>query len=330
MSARRGLAALAQRARGSLGASVPSISGAQLRVANDAVSMLDPAEARHASRQIVKQRMKSVGNISKITAAMKMVAASRLRGTQLRCEASRGMPQPMTKLMGDNPDAKVAHTTIVPITSDKGLCGGINSTVVKYTRIVDRINTETEGNEKSALYILGDKGRAQLVRGDGAQKIVCVVQDSMKAKDGLSFSAASMVAEGIMAQGADKTQVIFNRFQSVISFKPTVATILSPAAFDKMAEESGGVSFDSYEVEGPDRGELLLDLGEFQMAVTMYNAMLENATSELGSRMTAMENSTKNAKDMLSRLTLFYNRTRQAAITTELIEIISGAAALEG
>ena len=124
----------------------------------------------------VKQRMKSVGNISKITAAMKMVAASRLRGTQLRCEASRGMPQPMTKLMGDNPgvlsaanfsfllhiyfllvccahrasnissaDAKVAHTTIVPITSDKGLCGGINSTVVKYTRIVDRINTETEG-----------------------------------------------------------------------------------------------------------------------------------------------------------------------------------------
>ena len=116
----------------------------------------------------------------------------------------------------------------------------------------------------------------------------------------------------------------------VISFKPTVATILSPAGFERVAEKAGGHSLDSYEMEGPDRGEFLLDLGEFYMAATLYNAMLENATSELGSRMQSMENSTKNAKEMLGRLTLFYNRTRQAAITTELIEIISGAAALEG
>lgn len=106
--------------------------------------------------------------------------------------------------------------------------------------------------------------------------------------------------------------MIFNRFQSVIAFKPTVATILSPAAIEKRAEEEGGLAFDSYEVEGPDRGELLLDLSEFQLAATLYNAMLENATSELGSRMQSMENSTKNAQDMLARLTLFYNRTRQA------------------
>lgn len=106
--------------------------------------------------------------------------------------------------------------------------------------------------------------------------------------------------------------MIFNRFQSVISFKPTVATILSPAAVEKRAEEEGGLAFDMYEVEGPDRGELLLDLSEFQLAATLYNAMLENATSELGSRMQSMENSTKNAQDMLARLTLFYNRTRQA------------------
>lgn len=123
---------------------------------------------------------------------------------------------------------------------------------------------------------------------------------------------ASLIADGITKLGADKTQVVFNRFQSVISFKPTVATILSPAAIEKRAEEEGGLSFDQYEVEGPDRGELLLDLSEFQLAATLYNAMLENATSELGSRMQSMENSTKNAQDMLARLTLFYNRTRQA------------------
>mmetsp|Transcript_28683 Transcript_28683/g.91472 ORF Transcript_28683/g.91472 Transcript_28683/m.91472 type:complete len:95 (+) Transcript_28683:393-677(+) len=92
----------------------------------------------------------------------------------------------------------------------------------------------------------------------------------------------------------------------------------------------GGGSLDSYEMEGPDRAEMLQDLGEFQLAATLYSAYLENATSEQASRMSAMDNSSRNASDMLERLTLFYNRSRQAAITTELIEIISGAAALEG
>lgn len=123
---------------------------------------------------------------------------------------------------------------------------------------------------------------------------------------------AALIADNIAKLNVDKTQVIYNRFQSVIAFKPTVATILSPAALEKRAEEEGGLAFDQYEVEGPDRGELMLDLSEFQLAATLYNAMLENATSELGSRMQSMENSTKNAQDMLARLTLFYNRTRQA------------------
>ena len=179
--------------------------------------------------------------------------------------------------------------------------------------------------------VVGETGRAQLTRGEIAQKVSAVIVDSSKSKDGLSFAAASLLAEALLKEGADKTQLVFNRFHSVISFKPTVATVLSPAAIEKALEEAGGSSaFDSYEAEGPDRGELLLDLTELQLGVTLYNAMLENATSELGSRMQSMENSTKNAGEMLSKLTLFYNRTRQAAITTELIEIISGAAALEG
>jgi len=271
--------------------------------------------------------MKSVGNIAKITKAMKMVAASRLRGVQTRMEQSRGLPLPMVKMLGDTPGATTANTTIVPITSDKGLCGGINTSVVKYTKIVEGV-AEDMGSAGS-LFVVGEKGRAQLARGATAAKLAHCVVDTSKSKDGISFAMASMVADTLLRGGYDKLQVIYNRFQSVISFKPTVATLLSPAALEAAADE-GGLAIDTYEVEGPDRSEFLLDLSEFQLAATLYNAMLENSTSELGSRMQSMENSTKNAQEMLAKLTLYYNRTRQAAITTELIEIISGAAALEG
>jgi len=317
--------------------------------------------------------MKSVGNIAKITKAMKMVAASRLRGVQTRMEQSRGLPQPFVKLLGDAPGAcragpfsvgllslvsgsppsgprfasprgalpssalterapsgaVSATTLVIPITSDKGLCGGINTTVVKYTKIVDEI--AADAGSTSTLFLVGEKGRAQLARGATAAKVGNVVVDTAKSKEGMSFVMASMVADEILkGPGFEKVQIIFNRFQSVIAFKPTVATLLSTATMDAAAEEGGMIPFDAYEVEGPDRGEFLLDLGEFQLAATLYNAMLENSTSELGSRMQSMENSTKNAQEMLHKLTLYYNRTRQAAITTELIEIISGAAALEG
>lgn len=217
--------------------------------------------------------------------------------------------------------ATAAKTTIVPVTSDKGLCGGINSTVVKYTKIVDGVADDF--GSASSLVVVGEKGRAQLARGATAQKMAQCVVDTSKSKDGITFAMASMVADSLLRGGYDKLQVIYNRFQSVISFKPTVATLLSPAVLEASADE-GGLAIDTYETEGPDRSEFLLDLSEFQLAATLYNAMLENSTSELGSRMQSMENSTKNAQEMLAKLTLYYNRTRQAAITTELIEIISG------
>ncbi len=210
-----------------------------------------------------------------------------------------------------------AKTTILPITSDKGLCGGINSTVVKYTKIIDGIAGDS--GSASNLFVVGEKGRAQLARGATQQKVSQVVVDTAKSKDGISFVMASMVADAILKDGYEKLQIVYNRFQSVIAFKPTVATLLSTPALEAAADE-GGLLFDSYEVEGPDRSEFLLDLGEFQLAATLYNALLENSTSELGSRMQSMENSTKNAQEMLAKLTLYYNRTRQAAITTELIE----------
>nr|CAN80974.1 hypothetical protein VITISV_014454 [Vitis vinifera] len=130
----------------------------------------------------------------------------------------------------------------------------------------------------------------------------------------------------------DALRIVFNKFRSIISFVPTTSTVLSPEVVEREAEAGGKLGdLDSYEIEGGEtKGEILQNLAEFQFSCVLFNAVLENACSEQGARMSAMDSSSRNAGDMLDRLTLTYNRTRQAAITTELTEIISGASALEG
>lgn len=278
---------------------------------------------RHASQLAVKQRMRSVQNIAKITSAMKMVAASKMRVAQINTEKSRGLLTPFIKLLGDLPAVEVETNVAVPVTTDKGLCGGINSTVSKYAR--GTLKAFNEEGQHSELVVIGEKGKAQLQR-DQASHIKETIADVGKVR--ITFAQVSAIAEELMKTEYDAARIIFNRFSSAISFKPTVATVLSPDALEKEVESGG--KLDVYEMEGPDRGELLQDLAEFQLAATLNNALLENNCSEQASRMSAMESSTKNAKEMLDKLTLSYNRTRQAAITTELTEIISGAAALEG
>jgi len=326
---RRGGVALAKALRAPAGAAfpqsaLPAGTSSFLPAAAAAANTGSAEGARGISLQIVKQRMRSVGNIGKITKAMKMVAASRLRGTQEKMERSRGIVKPFPKLLGDSPASEFETTCVVPITSDKGLCGGINSSVVKYTKVVGAVTAEL--GSTMDLKIIGEKGRAQLVRGEENQLISTIIVDAFKTPP--TFVQASMVAEKVLESGFEKAQIVFNQYKSAIAFKPTITTVLSPEALEKVGEE--GLLIDTYEVEGPDRSEFLLDLYEFQTGCVMYNGMLENAASELGSRMQAMENSSKNAGEMLQKLTLTYNRTRQAAITTELIEIISGASALEG
>ncbi|KAF2565837.1 hypothetical protein F2Q68_00027869, partial [Brassica cretica] len=129
----------------------------------------------------------------------------------------------------------------------------------------------------------------------------------------------------------DALRIVYNKFHSVVAFLPTVATVLSPEIIEKESEVGGKLGeLDSYEIEGGEtKGEILQNLAEFQFSCVMFNAVLENACSEMGARMSAMDSSSRNAGEMLDRLTLTYNRTRQASITTELIEIISGASALE-
>ncbi|XP_009416569.2 ATP synthase subunit gamma, mitochondrial isoform X2 [Musa acuminata AAA Group] len=289
---------------------------------------LGPMGARSVSTQAVRNRMKSVKNIQKITKAMKMVAASKLRAVQVRTENSRGIWQPFTALLGDNPSVDVKKNVIVAITSDKGLCGGINSTSVKVSKALYKL---TSGPEKETKYVvLGEKGKVQLVR-DSKNSIEMNITELQK--NPLNYTQVSVLADDILKNMEyDALRIIYNKFQSVVSFLPTVSTILSPETVEKESEAGGKLgSLDFYEIEGGDtKAEVLQNLAEFQFSCVLFNAVLENACSELGARMSAMDSSSRNAGEMLDRLTLTYNRTRQASITTELIEIISGASALTG
>ncbi|KAH8493216.1 hypothetical protein Peur_072249 [Populus x canadensis] len=283
---------------------------------------------RSISTQVVRNRMKSVKNIQKITKAMKMVAASKLRLIQTRAENSRGLWQPFTALLGDSPSVDVKKNVIVTVSSDKGLCGGINSTAVKISRAFNKL---TLGPEKETKYvILGEKAKAQLIRDSKKNIAICMTELQ---RNPLNYTQVSVLADDILKNVEyDALRIVFNKFQSVVSFLPTMATVLSPEVVEREAESGGRLGdLDSYEIEGGEtKGEILQNLAEFQFSCVLFNAVMESACSEQGARMSAMDSSSRNAGDMLDRLTLTYNRTRQASITTELTEIISGAAALEG
>ncbi|CAN1277634.1 ATP synthase subunit gamma, mitochondrial [Linum perenne] len=265
-----------------------------------------PLGVRSISTQIVRNRMKSVKNIQKITKAMKMVAASKLRAIQTKTENSRGLWQPFTALLGDTPAVDVKKNIVVTVSSDKG-------------------------PEKEVKYvILGEKAKAQLLR-DSKKDIELSISELQK--NPLNYTQVAVIADDILKNVEyDALRIVFNKFQSVVSFLPTMSTVLSPEIVEREAEAGGSLGeLDSYEIEGGEtKGEILQNLAEFQFSCVMFNAVLENACSEQGARMSAMDSSSRNAGDMLDRLTLTYNRTRQASITTELTEIISGASALEG
>lgn len=284
--------------------------------------------SRTISTQIVRNRMKSVKSIQKITKAMKMVASSKLRAIQTKTENSRGLWQPFTALIRDVPGISVKKNVILIVSSDKGLCGGINSTSVKISKTFANVES---GPEKEIKYVvLGEKGKVLLQR-DSSKHITMSVGEMQK--NPLNFTQVSMLVDDILKNVEfDALRIVFNRFQSIVSFTPTVSTILSSEVIEKESEMGGRLGdLDSYEIEGSEtKGEVLQNLSEFHVVCALFNACLESSCSEQGARMSAMDSSSRNAGEMLDRLTLSYNRTRQASITTELSEIISGAAALTG
>ncbi|KAG6752992.1 hypothetical protein POTOM_043036 [Populus tomentosa] len=275
-----------------------------------------PLGVRSISTQVVRNRMKSVKNIQKITKAMKMVAASKLRLIQTRAENSRGLWQPFTALLGDAPSVDVKKNVIVTVSSDKGLCGGINSTAVKISRAFNKL---TLGPEKETKYvILGEKAKAQLIRDSKKNIAICMTELQ---RNPVNYTQVSVLADDILKNVEyDALRIVFNKFESVVSFLPTMATVLSPEVVEREAESVGRLGdLDSYEIEGGEtKGEILQNLAEFQFSCVLFNAVMESACSEQGARMSAMDSSSRNAGDMLDRLTLTYNRSLSLFLSVSL------------
>ena len=286
----------------------------------------------------LRNRITSVKSTQKITSAMKMVAASKLKRAQEQAEAGRPYAERMERMLAGAagavpagaPGPKLMSGTgaeqvhlLVPVTSDRGLCGGFNSNVARETR--RRLRALQGEGKQVKLFCIGRKGRDNLRR-DFAGQIVHDITDigrqrvSFEEADGIATKILEMFEQGEF----DVCTVIYNRFKSAISQIVTPQQLI-PVALPAVAEPAAGGS--SYEFE-PSEEQILAELLPRNLAVQVYRALLESAASEQGARMTAMDSATRNAGDMIGRLTLQYNRTRQAAITKELIEIISGAEAL--
>ena len=286
----------------------------------------------------LKKRIKSVKSTQKITKAMKMVAAAKLRKAQENAEKGRPYSQKLqniilnlTNAISDPENApkllvgtgKDETYLCVLLTADRGLCGGFNSNICKLakTHFKKIIN---EGKELKIITV-GSKGSDQIQREYGKYVLK---KFSFKEKKQISFSEAEIIGKEIInlfeKDAFDKCILFYNNFKNVITQIPQAQQI-TPA--EKKSTDSNNEKNLSYEFE-PDEDEILEDLLPKNISTQVFKAFLENAASEQGSRMTAMDNATRNAGDLVDKLTINYNRSRQASITKELIEIISGAESL--
>jgi F-type H+-transporting ATPase subunit gamma len=287
----------------------------------------------------LRTRINSVKSTRKITQAMKMVAAAKLRRAQSQAEAARPYAERMERMLATlgravagAPDAPAllagtgrdqVHLLVV-VTADRGLCGPFNTNVARFARTRIRA-LEAEGKTVK-LIMVGRKGATFLRREFGSRY---VAEITFQGRKRIGFEDADQVAERIRAMLAagefDVCSLVTNRFRSVIAQVPTEQRLI-PAPIPEAAEQTGELrAVVEYE---PDEEAILSQLLPRNLSVQIYRALLESAAGEQGARMTAMDNATRNAGEMIKKLTLNYNRTRQANITKELIEIISGAEAV--
>ena len=288
----------------------------------------------------LKNRIGSVKNTRKITKAMQMVAAAKLRRAQEAAEAARPYADRMNAVIAglaasvggsDGAPRLLAGTgadkvhLLVVMTSERGLCGGFNTTIVRLARA--KANELLAAGKTVKILTVGKKGREQLRRDLGDYFVGHVDMAEVKR---VGYANAQEVAREIFNRydtgEFDVATIFFNRFQSVISQIPTAQQIIPAQPVKVGAGEAAGASM-LYDYE-PSEEAILADLLPRGVATQIFTALLENGASEQGARMSAMDNATRNAGDMINKLTIKYNRSRQAAITKELIEIISGAEAL--
>ena len=289
-----------------------------------------------ASLKDMRVRLASTKATQKITKAMQMVAASKLRRAQAAAEAARPYAERMEKVLGNiastvtdiNSAPRLLAGTgqdqvhlLVVCTAERGLCGAFNSSIVRLAR--ERITSLTAAGKAFKILCVGRKGADQLRR-QYATQIIEVIELRVKT---LGFEHADRVGNKLIelyeSGQFDVATLFFSRFKSVISQIPTALQIIPPV----FEAASGSAPSAVYEYE-PDEFDILTDLLPRNISVQVFRALLENAASEQGARMSAMDNATRNAGEMIRKQTITYNRTRQAMITKELIEIISGAEAL--
>ena len=290
-----------------------------------------------ASLDDLKKRIVSVKSTQKITKAMKMVAAAKLKRAQENAEKGRPYSEKMNniilnladgisdkenapKLLAGTGQDKI-HLCVV-LTSDRGLCGGFNSNIIKKAKTY----FEKVAGEGKTLKIItvGSKGYDQLKR-LYSDKIVEKIsfKDSKNANYFDAEKVGKIIIESFLKKEFDVCTIFYNKFKNVITQIPQEQQIIPL----KSSESEGSSSEDNYEFE-PEEDEILSNLLPKNISTQIFKAMLENSASEQGSRMSAMDNATRNAGEMVEKLTIQYNRSRQAAITKELIEIISGAESL--
>ena len=292
-----------------------------------------------ANLKDLKNRIRSVKSTQKITSAMKMVAAAKLRRAQDNAEAARPYAARMGAMI-QNLGQKAAPETAPPllvgtgddkrvllvvVSADRGLCGGFNGGIIRTAR--REVEALESAGKNVEVMMVGRKASDALKRELG-DKII----DSREGVQGtaVAFAEIDSIAEvirGRLKEGAlDRCVILYNRFISAITQEVTLSTLI-PVELPETAPDAPDAPGAPYEYE-PSEHAVLEDLLPRNLSTQIYTAILESSASELAARMTAMDNATRNAGDLIDRLTMQYNRTRQAAITTELIEIISGAEAL--
>ncbi|MFN6999089.1 F0F1 ATP synthase subunit gamma [Elioraea tepidiphila] len=292
------------------------------------------------SLKALRTRINSVKSTRKITQAMKMVAASKLKRAQSQAEQARPYAERMERMLGALA-ASVAGSPIAPpmlvgtgkedvhllvvVSADRGLCGGFNTAVSRFAR--NRTRALIEQGKTVKILTVGRKGR-DFLRREYRKNIVGSIDFVGRKQIGFedAVEIANQVTEMLEGQQFDVCTLIYNRFKNVITQVPSEQRLI-PASIEGAPTETAGGPRAAYEYE-PGEEEILAELLPRNLAIQIYRALLESAAGEQGARMTAMDNATRNAGDMIARLTLNYNRQRQANITKELIEIISGAEAI--
>jgi F-type H+-transporting ATPase subunit gamma len=273
----------------------------------------------------VRNRMKSVVSIQKITKTMKMIASSRLRAAEKKVDQTKPFYASQQDILRDEPESneisdkikEAKKWIVIPICTDKGLCGAINSQVIKAVKSF--VHEKEKEGKSISIISLGDKAISQLSRELGPKVLYSYGDISKKP---LTFTAISIIIDKIMQLDFDCVALFYNHYKNIISYILTQHDILN------LKTENNPIKFDNFEFED-DQLSQMSDLFEFHFGSALFNSYIENQASELGARMSSMDNATRNAGEMLKRLTISYNRRRQAAITTELTEIISGASALK-